>query len=100
MAWYMQVVRFSEPYEYAGADLLASWYQRNVRIYSNIVKLADPPAGCSVATCGLDDSALKKDRPIERILVIYGAGHLTLLRQLAAEDPNVRLRKLSDFANH
>lgn len=79
MAWYMRVIRFSEPYEYAGADLLASWYQRNVRIYSNIVKLADAPQ--------------------ERILVIYGAGHLSLLRQLTASDPSVRLRKLGDFTS-
>jgi hypothetical protein len=83
MAWYMQVVRFSEPYEYAGADLLASWFQRNARIYSNIVKLADPA----------------QERAPERILVIYGAGHLTLLRQLTAEDPGMRLRKLSDFTH-
>src|SRR5207253_526563 len=92
MAWYMQVIRFSEPYEYAGADLLSSWYQRNVRIYSNIVKLAGP--GFDSKSADGSGSQL----PQERILVIYGAGHLTLLRQLTASDSSVKLRKLDEFA--
>ena len=78
MGYYFDVVRFGEPWEYAGPDLLAAWYQRNIRIYHNIVSLAGSPN--------------------ERILVIYGAGHLGWLRQDIASDPSVRLRKLSDFA--
>jgi len=74
---YFAYVPFGEPWEYAGPDLLAAWYQRNIRIYANIVKLIDSPN--------------------ERILVLYGAGHLGWLRQDAANDPSVRLRKLSDF---
>lgn len=74
---YYAAVRFGDPLEYAGPDLLAAWYQRNIRIYSNLVKLIESPN--------------------DRILVIYGAGHLGWLRQDIANDPTVKLRKLADF---
>lgn len=78
LGFYYRLVHFGEPADYAGADLLASWYQRNMRIYSNIMNLIESPA--------------------ERILVIYGAGHLGWLRQAAENDPTVRLRRLAEFA--
>lgn len=77
VASYFKMVPFGEPGDYAGSDLLAAWYQRNIRIYRNIVALADSPD--------------------ERILVIYGAGHLGWLRQDVANDASVKLRKLSEF---
>jgi len=77
VGFYFREARFGEAGDYAGPDLLASWYQRNIRIYSNIVNLIGSP----------DD----------RILVVYGAGHLGWLRQAAAGDPTVRLRKLAEF---
>jgi hypothetical protein len=77
MAFYWGAVRFGAPYDYAGSDLLADWYQRNIRIYHNIVALADSPN--------------------ERILVIYGFGHLGWLRQDVSYDPYVKLRKLSEI---
>ena len=77
VAEYFAFVPYGEPWEYAGPDLLASWYQRNIRIYHNIVRLIESPS--------------------ERILVIYGAGHLGWLRQDVANDATVTLRKLSDF---
>jgi uncharacterized protein DUF5694 len=36
--------------------------------------------------------------PGERILVIYGYGHLGWLRQIIAADPTLRLRRLEEFA--
>ncbi len=77
MGMYFAVVRLGEPFEYAGPDLLASWYQRNIRIYHNIVKLIESPN--------------------DRIFVIYGAGHLGWLRQDITYDPSVRLRTLADL---
>jgi len=77
MGFYFAVVRFGEPFEYAGSDLVAAWYQRNIRIYRNIVALIDSPN--------------------EKILVIYGSGHLGWLRQDIANDASVRLRKLADL---
>jgi hypothetical protein len=72
-------VPFGDPDDYAGSDLLAMWYQRNIRIYRNIIALVDSPE--------------------DRILVIYGAGHLGWLRQDVANDAAVRLRKLVEFGH-
>ena len=77
VGFYFREVHFGEVGDYAGADLLTSWYQRNMRIYANIANLIESPD--------------------ERILVIYGAGHLGWLRQAAEYDPTVRLRKLAEF---
>jgi len=77
VGFYYREAHFGEPADYAGPDLLASWYQRNIRIYNNIVGLIGSPD--------------------ERILVVYGAGHLGWLRQAAESDPTVRLRKLAEF---
>lgn len=77
MGLYFDLVRYGDPGDSAGADLLAAWYQRNIRIYQNIVKLIDSPN--------------------ERVLVVYGSGHLGWLRQDVANDPSVTLKKLSDL---
>lgn len=67
-----------EPWDWAGADLVSEWFKRNMRIYSNVMQLVDSPG--------------------ERVLVIYGAGHLGWLQHDFASNPQVRLRKLADFA--
>jgi hypothetical protein len=77
VAFYYSLVPYGDPGDYAGPDLLAAWYQRNIRIYHNIVKLIDSPN--------------------EKILVIFGAGHLGWLQQNAANDATVKLRKLAEF---
>lgn len=79
VASYFDYVRFGDPDDYAGPDLLAMWYQRNIRIYHNIVALIDSPR--------------------DRILVVYGFGHLGWLRQDAASDTSVRLRTLADLTH-
>ncbi len=80
VAVYFAYVPYGEPGDYAGPDLVAQWYQRNIRIYHNIVQLIDSPN--------------------ERILVIYGAGHLGWLRQDVANDATVKLRKLQDLTGN
>ena len=40
---YYQLARYGEPGDYAGPDLLAEWYRRNVRIYNNVMKLVTTP---------------------------------------------------------
>jgi hypothetical protein len=78
VGFYYREAHFGDPGDYAGPDLLAAWYQRNMRIYNNIAALIGSPD--------------------ERILVIYGAGHLGWLRLAVESDPTVRLRKLAEFA--
>lgn len=79
MAQYFQYAEFGEAWDWAGADLVADWMRRNMRIYTNIVRLIESPQ--------------------ERVLVIYGSGHLGWLQQAVAENPNLRLRKLAEFMN-
>jgi hypothetical protein len=76
---YYGYVPFGEPYEYAGPDLIARWFETNIRIYRNIRALITSPT--------------------ERVLVIYGYGHLGWLRQMVNDDPSVQLRKLSDLTS-
>jgi hypothetical protein len=77
VGFYYRQAHFGEPGDWAGADLVSDWFRRNMRIYSNIVQLVDSPN--------------------ERVLVVYGAGHLGWLQQNFASDPSFRLRKLADF---
>ena len=77
IGFYLREAHLGEPGDWAGADLMADWYRRNARIFTNIARLVESPG--------------------ERILVIYGSGHLGWLRQMIANDPTLRLRKLSEF---
>src|SRR5438132_11619239 len=43
VGFYYREARFGQPGDWAGADLLADWFRRNVRIYSNVLQLADSP---------------------------------------------------------
>ncbi len=74
---YAQLAHFGQPDDWAGADLNAEWFRRNVRIFSNITQLVDSPN--------------------DRILVIFGAGHLGWLRHEVSTDPTLKLRKLGEF---
>jgi hypothetical protein len=62
---YMRFARVGAGDTYVGADLVAKWYHRNIRIFSNIQRLAE--AG-------------------DRILVIIGSGHAPILRELITYD--------------
>jgi hypothetical protein len=77
-SFYMQLAAYGEPGDFAGPDLLASWYTRNIRIHSNLVKLIQ--------------------KPTDRILVIYGSGHLGWLQENVKMDSNLCLRTLAEFA--
>ena len=74
---YFELAEWGEPWDWAGADLVSDWFRRNMRIYTNIVQLVDSPN--------------------ERVLVIYGAGHLGWLQYAFDRNPNFRLRKLAEF---
>lgn len=75
---YYRLAHFGDVGDWAGADLLSDWIRRNLRICNNVMRLVDSPH--------------------ERILGIYGAGHLAWLRQNFSSDPTVQLRKLVEFA--
>jgi len=79
VGYYYREAAIGEPDDYPGADLLAEWFRRNARIYTNVMQLFNSPN--------------------ERVLVIFGAGHLGWLRHDFASNPKLHLRKLSEFAN-
>jgi hypothetical protein len=64
-AGYFYLLRVGEGTEYVGANWLAAWYNRNFKIVANIIRIIDSPR--------------------DRVLAIYGAGHLKLLNQIATE---------------
>jgi hypothetical protein len=77
VGFYYRQARIGEPGDWAGADLVADWFRRNIRIHANLTRLIDSPG--------------------ERVLAIYGAGHLGWLRHTIASDPTLRLRTLVEF---
>jgi hypothetical protein len=62
--FYVKLAEYTDGIQYPGADMLATWYQRNVRIYANIKKITTPG---------------------DRVLVIFGAGHIKILNDLFVE---------------
>ena len=69
-ATYMQFARVGAGDTYVGAELLTKWYERNIYIFNNIQRLAQPG---------------------DRILLIIGGGHAPILRELADSDPELVL---------
>lgn len=74
---YLTFVRVGAGTDFAGADLTRDWYERNLKIYANIMRLAE-----------------SND---ERILVLIGGGHSKLLQQFVAESGDFDLEKLSKY---
>lgn len=52
---------------YAGADMVNTWYHRNIRIFSNLHQVSDSQE--------------------DRILVVYGQGHVPLLKHFTEQSP-------------
>jgi hypothetical protein len=74
---YIIMARIGQDGEYPGADLLADWYKRNLKIFSNITRITE----------------LKDDR----ILVISGAGHAKLLQQFIEDSGEYNLERASKY---
>lgn len=74
---YFRLAEFGEPWDWAGADLVSDWFRRNMRIYTNVVRLIESPK--------------------ERVLVIFGAGHLGWLQYAFGGNPTIRLRELDEL---
>jgi hypothetical protein len=55
---------------YGTTDPIANWYKRNLRMFTNVYRLAEPR---------------------ERILLLVGSGHGAILRRLAIDAPDICL---------
>jgi len=75
-ALYMEFARVGAGDTYVGADLLAKWYERNIRIFADLQRIAQPG---------------------DRVIVIFGAGHAAILRELIASDPRLELIDAGEY---
>lgn len=81
-----RVDKYYEPYvrsstvttdsAYVGANVTAQYYKRNLRIYANLMKIADPG---------------------DRIFMMFGAGHQPFLRPLLKDSPRVEFVDPMDY---
>ena len=55
---------------YAGVELTSKWYERNLKIFANIQQLATRS---------------------NKLFILYGAGHLKILKELINADDNLKL---------
>ena len=60
-----------------GAEAVGDWYKSNIKIFENIRQLADSNS--------------------DRILVIYGQGHLKILNQLIDDTPELELISINQY---
>ncbi len=63
--------------DHPGADAKTAWYNRNLRIFSNLLWLVE--------------------RPGERVFVLIGAGHVPILRHAARASPAIELVEVGEI---
>ncbi len=66
--WYSVMDGMGRSADYAGSAYVAQWYARNCYIFSNILSVI---------------------KPGDRVVVLMGAGHKYLLRELARLNPHL-----------
>ena len=74
---YLQMARVTNGESYVGADVLTNWYQRNFRIFSNIVRSLEPS--------------------YTRVLIIFGQGHAPYLRDAVMSSSDMTLIEPNAF---
>jgi hypothetical protein len=72
---YLRMARVGRDSTYEGADVVAGRYARNLKIFANLARLAEPG---------------------DRVLVIYGASHGKLLRDFVRESSDLELLEIWD----
>lgn len=73
---YVEMARVGPRENPIGAEQTAIWFARNIRIFANIARAAEPG---------------------DRIVVIYGSGHTAILQQLARDMPGMTVVEANDF---
>jgi hypothetical protein len=61
---------------YIGASVVAEWYERNLDIFANLARIAEPG---------------------DRVLLIIGMGHAPILRDLIRAHPGMQLVEPLDY---
>jgi hypothetical protein len=73
---HLAALRVGSDTSYPGANVAARWYERNLKITANILRVIDSPP--------------------DRVLVIIGAAHAPILRELLERVPGVRVVPVAD----
>lgn len=68
---YLLLTEAGKGADYTGADVLAGWYERNLKIATNIMRTVDSPN--------------------EKVLVLIGSGHIKLLHDFLKEYPGLEV---------
>ncbi|WP_461142346.1 DUF5694 domain-containing protein [Spirosoma pomorum] len=72
-------VKIGQGSQYPGTDLVAGWYNTNLHIYTNILRAV---------------------RPTDRaIMVLFGYGHITILKHLFETNPQYEVVEVADVLN-
>lgn len=67
---YIDMATVGSANNYVGADVVSDWYKRNLKIYANLSRIAEPN---------------------DRILLIIGQGHKPILQQFVRDSQNLEL---------
>lgn len=73
---YVQMARVGDAANPIGAEQMAIWYTRNIRIFGHLARIA---------------------KPGDRMVVIYGSGHVPILQQLVRVMPGMKVVNARDF---
>lgn len=73
---YLELATVGAGDDHTGAEVVSNWYERNLRIFANIARIA---------------------RPGDRILVVIGSGHEPLLRHYIEMTPGFDAVRLADY---
>jgi hypothetical protein len=76
--FYLEMAAIGKDTNYSGADLIADWYKRNLRIYRNLMAL--------------------HLKPEDRVLILFGAGHAKILQDLVEDSSGMELVKLKQLS--
>ncbi len=75
--YFQSFVPIVQEHNYAGPDMVNTWYHRNIQIFSNLHQISD--------------------RPEDRILVVYGQGHIPLLKHFTQLSPYFEAKDTQEY---
>lgn len=73
---YLQLATIGADTNYVGADVTGDWYVRNLRIYANVARIAQPG---------------------DRVLVLFGSGHRPLLNEYLRQSGLFEVVEVADY---
>ncbi len=74
---YLLMATVGKDSNYTGADVIAGWYERNLKIAVNVMRIVESPE--------------------DRVLVLFGAGHLPLLYHFFKLSPDVEVVNVEEY---